>query len=47
MSVEYRRKTKAWFDVLEQDAKVERGKFDAMVAGVRPVLDCIDMQVAP
>ena len=23
------------------------GKPDAMVAGVRPVLDCIDMEVAP
>ena len=32
---------------LQLDAKVERGKFDAVVAGVRPVLDCIDMEVAP
>ena len=23
------------------------GKLDTMVAGVRPVLDCIDMEVAP
>ena len=33
--------------MLEWDAKVERGKFDAVVTGVRPVLDYIDMEVAP
>ena len=33
--------------MLELEAKIQRGKFDAMVAGVRPVLDCIDMEVAP
>ena len=47
MSIEYRRRTKAQFDVLELEAKIQRGKFDAVVARVRPVLDCIDMEVAP
>ena len=47
MSVEYRRRTKARFDMLELEAKIQRGKFDAMVARVRPVLDCIDVEVAP
>ena len=28
-------------------AKIQRGKFDAVVARVRPVLDCINMEVAP
>ena len=47
MSTEYRQRTKAQFDVLELEAKIQRGKFDAMVVGVRLVLDCIDMEVAP
>ena len=47
MSTEYRRRTKAQFDVLELEAKIQRGKFDAVVAGIRLVLDCIDMEVAP
>ena len=47
MSVEYRRRTKAQFDVLELEAKIQRGKLDAVVAGVRPVLDYINMEVAP
>ena len=33
--------------MLELEAKIQRGKFDAVVAVVRPVLDCIDMKVAP
>jgi len=33
--------------VLELEAQTQRGKLDAVVAGVRPVLDCIDMEVAP
>jgi len=33
--------------VLELEAKIQRGKLDAVVAGVRPVLDCIDIEVAP
>jgi len=27
--------------------QTQRRKLDAMVVGVRPVLDCIDMEVAP
>ena len=33
--------------MLELEARTQRGKLDAMVAGVRLVLDCIDMEVAP
>ena len=47
MSVEYRRRTKAQFDVLELEEKIQRGKFVTLVAKVRPMLDCIDMEVAP
>ena len=47
MSIEYRQRTKAQFDVLELEARTHRGKLDAVVARVRPVLDCIDMEVAP
>ncbi|XP_066347657.1 uncharacterized protein [Miscanthus floridulus] len=43
---EYRRRTKVQFDVLELEAKIQRGKLDAVVARVRLVLDCIDMEVA-
>ena len=32
--------------MLELEAKIQRGKLDVVVAGVRPVLDCIDMEVA-
>ena len=47
MSAEYRRRTKTQFDVLELEAKMQRGRFDAVVVEVRSVLDCIDMEVAP
>ena len=30
-----------------QEARNQRDKFDAVVAGVKPVLDCIDPEVAP
>ena len=33
--------------MLELEAQTQRQKLDAMVAGVRPVLDCIDMEAAP
>ena len=33
--------------MLELEAQTQRGKLDTMVVGVRPVLDCIDMEVAP
>ena len=32
--------------MLELEAKTQRGKLDAVVVGVRSVLDCIDMEVA-
>ena len=33
--------------MLELEARTQRGKLDAMVAGVKPMLDCVDMKVAP
>ena len=47
MLADYRWRVKAQFDVLEQDARTQRDNFDAVVAGVKPVLDCVDMEVAP
>ena len=47
MLVDYRRRVKAQFDVLEQDARTQRDKFDAVVAGIKPVLDYIEPEVAP
>ena len=47
MPAEYHQRTRAQFDVLELEAQTQRNKLDTMVAGVRPVLDYIDMEVAP
>ena len=47
MLAEYCHKVKAQFDVLVQEARTQREKFDAVVAGVKPMLDCIDLEVAP
>ena len=33
--------------MLVQEARTQRDKFDAIVAGVKPVLDCVDLEVAP
>ena len=33
--------------MLEQDARTQRDKFDAVVAEIKPVLDCIEPEVAP
>jgi len=33
--------------VLEQEARTQRSKLDAIVIEVKPVLDCIDLEVAP
>ena len=33
--------------MLEQDARTQRDKFDAIVAGIKPVLDCVEPEVAP
>ena len=47
MPTDYRRRTKAQFDVLEQEARTQWEKFDAIVAGVKLVLDCVDLEAAP
>ena len=47
MLADYHRRVRAQFDVLEQDARTQRDKFDAVVAGIKPVLDCIDLEVSP
>ena len=47
MPIDYHRRVKAQFDVLEQEARTQRNKFDVVVAGVKPVLDCVDLEVAP
>ena len=47
MPTDYRWRTKAQFDVLEQEARTQRSKLDIVVAGVKPVLDCVDLEVAP
>ena len=47
MLVDYRQSFKAQFDVLVQEARTQREKFDAVVAGVKSVLDCVDLEVAP
>ena len=47
MLADYHRRVKAQFDVLEQDARTQRDKFDALVTGIKPVLDCIEPEVAP
>ena len=45
--VEYHQRTRVQFDMLELEAQTQRRKLGVMVAGVRPVLDCIDMEAAP
>ena len=30
-----------------QEARTQRDKFDAVVAGVKPVLNCVDLEMAP
>ena len=47
MPAEYRQRTMTQFDVLELEARNQRGKLEAVVAGVKPMLDCVDMEVAP
>ena len=47
MLADYCRRVKAHFDVLEQDARTQRDKFDAVVVGIKPVLDCVKPEVAP
>ena len=33
--------------MLVLEARTQRGKLDTVVAGVRPMLDCINMEVDP
>ena len=33
--------------MLEQEARTQRTKLDAVIARVKPVLDCVDLEVAP
>jgi hypothetical protein len=47
MLADYHKRVKAQFDVLVQEARTQREKFDAVVVGVKPVLDCIDLEAAP
>ena len=47
MPIDYRRRFTAQFDVLEQEASTQRNRLDAVVAGIKPVLDCVDMELAP
>jgi len=47
MHADYHRRVKAQFDVLEQDARTQRNKFDGVVIGIKPVLDCIEPETAP
>ena len=44
MLVGYHHKAKAQFDVLVQEARTQRDNFDAIVAAIKPVLDCIDLE---
>jgi len=47
MPADYRRRVKAQFDVLEQEASTQRNRLDAVVAGIKPVLNCVDLEVVP
>ena len=33
--------------MLVQEARTQRDKFNAIVAGVKPVLNCVDLEAAP
>ena len=47
MPAEYCQRTRAQFDVLELEVQIQRRKLDAMVVGVRALLDYIDMEATP
>ena len=47
MLADYRRSVKAQFDVLEQEIRTQRNKFDTVVAGVKLVLEYVDLEMAP
>ena len=47
MLVDYRHKAKAQFDVLVQEAKVQKDNFNFVTTVIKPVLDCVDIEPAP
>ena len=47
MLVGYRHKDKAQFDVLVQEARTQRDKFDTIVIKVKLMLDYVDLEAAP
>ena len=47
MLVDYRHKAKAQFDVLVQEAKVQKDNFNTITAAIKQVLDCVDIEPAP
>ena len=47
MLADYHRRVKAQFHVLVQEARTQREKFDAVVAGVKPMLDYVNLEAAP
>ena len=47
MLVDYRHKTKAQFDVLVQEAKVQKDNFNTITVAIKLVLDCVDIEPAP
>ncbi|XP_066385089.1 uncharacterized protein [Miscanthus floridulus] len=44
---DYRHKTKAQFDVLVQEAKVQKDNFNTITAAIKPVLDYVDVEPTP
>ena len=46
MPVDYHRRVKAEFDVLEKDAWTQRDNFDAIVTAIKSVLDCVNLEPA-
>ena len=47
MLADYRQRVNAQFDVLEQDTRSQMDKFNTVVAGIKPVLNCVEPEVAP
>ena len=43
----YHHKAKTQFDVLVQEARTQRDNFNAVVAAIKSVLDCVDLELAP
>ena len=42
----YHHKAKPQFDVLVQEAKVQKENFDTVIAAIKSVLDCVDLEPA-